>query len=74
MEIEDHHDLDDFITQYGILSIRGCEVVEQLDEKYQKISQKDEDKKIISEGNKRKLNVYLDCYQYKKDVEDPCIN
>lgn len=57
-----------FVKQFGITSIRGCEVEGILNDKGVIIEEhlNDEDKKL--KGNDRTYRVWLDCNQYQSDL------
>jgi len=68
MEIEEH--IIRFKEHYGVKYVRGCEIMMQYDEKHKQISFEAGDKKKINpEGFERTINVLLDPFQYREDLE-----
>ena len=58
-----------FPEEYGIRYIRGCEIEGMLDENGRIIEEGPEPKPEIK-GDTRTFRVWLDCNQYKKDMDD----
>ncbi len=54
--------------------VRGGEVVEQFDEKHWRLSHRPGDSKQQGQGYKRKVNLLLDSFQYKSDVEHQIVS
>jgi intron-binding protein aquarius len=62
-----NHELP-FREQYGVITVRGCEVNEVVDESGNVLSDLDEGRE--RRGNKRTLRVFLDPAQYQQDINE----
>ncbi|XP_059617588.1 RNA helicase aquarius [Phlebotomus argentipes] len=57
-----------FIPQVGLVNVRGCEIEGMLDENG-KLIEDGPDPRPILPGEKRTFRVWLDCNQYRQDME-----
>ena len=58
-----------FIPQVGLTYVRGCEIEGMLDESGRVIEEGPEEKPVLP-GDNRTFRVWLDCNQYKQDMDD----
>lgn len=60
---------NEFCKKFGVKYVRGCEIVNQFDEKNNRISMEFSDKRKTPEGSMRTLHVKMDPFQYMEDLE-----
>ena len=58
-----------FIPQVGLLYVRGCEIEGMLDQNGRVIEEGPEPKPELP-GERRTFRVWLDCNQYRMDMDD----
>lgn len=69
---QDLSSVAEFPEKFGVLGVRGCEIVEVLDEEGQSISEPSGTGEMVREpfGDIRTFRVLLDSYQYQQDLDE----